>query len=534
MFQKARIIIMFFLAALVFISVPLYFINFGSGPVGEFITRVLGIRVDPVYSGGELMTVINDPYDDDKGTGTYTYPDAKEYSPYSGHLDLVKYIVRKPVHKSAWSEFNKFWAMELVFNTLENPLNAPAGFSFPLINIFISLEGKNGGTTRSVFSGIQANFDPAHPWHYLVIVNGWEIDGSLYNSKGKYVSKVLIDIIKKDDKIRITIPIENNPDLENLTDKSISYHYVAVGNFSLTGENHFKPIFQKASIHFGGGNPDPEYGPRIYDYLQPAESQYEILSAFDPGKKKFAVLTPVKVVAGKGLHIPDNETRITGSNENTYQAEKRKRKLDSLKSLMKMFEEVPDDVDVKTELACLYFDLGEDEKALTMFNQLQEEPDSDRYLVIAYLGALHAKKAASKRSTVEKIVIIKESLAMLDRAVSQVEPDSLSMVHVLMCRANVCRSIPNEVFGKLDTAIADFRKLKKLSKINGLKETYINVSDLLGDCYIGKGWHKKAVDSYYDGVKMAAVVGDEYHVLKLKNRMLFAEKQYLDRLIMNL
>ncbi len=534
MLQKIRIIIMFALAGMVFISVPVYFINFGSQSVGNFMTRVLKIRVDPVYSGGELMAIFNDPYDDDKGIGTYTYPDAKEYSPYRGHLDLVKYIVRKPVHEGAWSEFNKFWVMELVFNTLENPLNAPAGFSFPLINIYISLDGKNGGTTRSAFPGIQASFDSAHPWHYLVTVHGWQIDGSLYNSEGKYVSKVLVDIIKKDDKIRVTIPIENNTGLETLTDKSISYHYVTVGNFSLTGENHFKPIFLSATTHFGGGNPEPECGPRIYDYLQPSESQYDILSAYNPEKRKYAVLRPVKVIAGEGLHIPDNKNDTMDSAEKTYQVKKRKRKMDSLKSLIKMVEEVPEDVDIKTELACLYFEMGEDEKALTIFNQLTGESDSDQSLVLAYLGALHAKKAASKGNNVEKIIIVKESLAILDRAVSQAEPGSLSMIHVLMCRANVFRSIPDDVFGKLDTAVADLKTLKKISKINGLKEIYINVSDLLGDCYIRKGWHKKAVDSFHDGQIMAFAAGDEYHVLKLKNRILFAEKQYLDHLIMNL
>ena len=114
---------------------------------GSFITDVLGIKIYPALSGGKVLTVFDDKVADDRGPGTYTYPQAEVYSPYRDHLDLIKYIVKKPVHNKGMTEYRHFWAFDVVMGSLANPLNAPAGFSFPVINIYISIENAKGGRT---------------------------------------------------------------------------------------------------------------------------------------------------------------------------------------------------------------------------------------------------------------------------------------------------------------------------------------------------------------------------------------------------
>jgi carbohydrate-binding DOMON domain-containing protein len=302
--HKLKIIIIFIFAIIIFLSVPVFFV--GVYPLIEnFITGTLGIKINPALSGGEVMAVFNDDLSDDKGTGTYTYPLAEVYRPYKNHLDLIKYIVKKPVHNTSWSDYKDFWAFEIVLGTLANPLNAPAGLSFPIINIYINIDGMNEGREDTFLPGANVSFDPKHPWHYFIKVHGWEKDGKFYNYKNEFLGNVLIDIIKnkeKENKLRITIPIENVPELISLSDKDTTYHYVLIGNFDPIESENFRAISLTGSKTTGGGNPAPLIAPRVYDYLAPAgESQYKILSGYDSVNKKFAVLKPVKVEMGAWL-----------------------------------------------------------------------------------------------------------------------------------------------------------------------------------------------------------------------------------------
>jgi carbohydrate-binding DOMON domain-containing protein len=303
--HKLKIILIFTIAIIVFLSVPVFFIGVYSS-FGKIITDTFGIKINPVLSGGDEMAVFIDDSSDDKGTGTYIYPTAEAYQPYKNHLDLVKYIVKKPVHNGTWSDYKDFWAFEIVMGSLANPLNAPAGFSFPVINIYISVNNAKGGRTDTLNPGANVSFDPKHPWHYFVKVHGWEIDGKLYNWKNEYLGKVLIDKIKnkgKEAKLRITISIEKATELMSLTEKDLTYHYVMIGNYDPVESENFRAISQKANTTSGGGNPYPLFAPRIYDYLAPAgESQYKILSGYNSASQTFTVLKPVKVELGIGLN----------------------------------------------------------------------------------------------------------------------------------------------------------------------------------------------------------------------------------------
>jgi carbohydrate-binding DOMON domain-containing protein len=300
---KLKIMIMFFLAFMVFLSIPVFFV-IAFPNVESTITDTLGIKINPALSGGEILAVINDDAFDDKGTGTYAYPTADAYKPYKSHLDLLKYLVKKPVHNGTWTEYKHFWAFEIVLGSLANTLNAPAGFSFPVINIYIGVNNIKEGRTDTFKPGANISFDPNHPWQYFIKVHGWETDGKLYNYKNEFLGKTFVDIIKnkeKEAKLRITVPIDKAPELMSLSDKDLTYHYVMIGNYDPVESENFRSILQKAGITNGGGNQSPAVAPRIYDYLAPeGESQYKILSAYDAIKNKFAILKPVLVKIQSG------------------------------------------------------------------------------------------------------------------------------------------------------------------------------------------------------------------------------------------
>ncbi len=77
--HKLKIIIIFIIAIIIFLSVPVFFMGVYPS-IENFITGTLGIKINPALSGGEVMAVFNDDQSDDKGTGTYTYPQAEVYT----------------------------------------------------------------------------------------------------------------------------------------------------------------------------------------------------------------------------------------------------------------------------------------------------------------------------------------------------------------------------------------------------------------------------------------------------------------------
>ncbi len=530
--RKIKIILMFILVILVFFSVPVYFIGYYEA-FGNFMIETLGINISPALSGGEVMAVFNDSYYDDKGTGSYTYSEAEVFQPYSGHLDILKYIVKKPVHGKAWNDVNEFWAMEVVMGSLTNPLKAPAGFSFPVINIYISIDGKEGGSIKSLFPGVNIAFDPEHPWHYVVTVNGWEVDGKLYNSNGEYVDRVLIDIIKKkdrEDRLRFTVPIEKAPELYALTEKDTTYHYVLTGSYDPVESGNFRSILQKESKISGGGNPEPEIAPMIYDYLAPdGMDQYKILSGYNSKKQKYAVLKPVKVSMGVGVEKKEIVKQLTEEDEKKYEIS---RKTEVNKSIDQLEKALNDNIDEETMtmLAVLYFQNGENEQAEILLKKILQNKDVNNSAALAYLGAITAKKAADAAGNIAKMRILAEAMTMLDKAAADVKSDSIDVVHVLMCRANVYSIIP-DIYNKTDTVIADMEKLTVILADSSLNELKADAAIMLGGAYARKRMFKAAVDQYHSALK---TVQNEYYSKKLKDKIAEAELLYLDKIITNL
>lgn len=524
--QKIKTNLILTLAFVVFLSVPAFFIV-GFPGVEQFITKTLGIRINPALSGGEVMAVFNDEYFDDKGPGTYTYPNAEAYQPYGKHLDLLKYIIKKPVHNASWSEFKEFWVVELVMGDIANPLNAPAGFSFPVINIYINVDGKEGGRTDTLFPGANVSFDSKHPWHYFISFNGWEKDGKLFNYKNEYIDKVLIDIIKKEDKLRITIPIEKSSELKTLSEKSITYHYVIVGNYDSVETGNFRSISDKESRTFGGGSKNPAIAPKVYDYLAPADAnQYKMLSGYDPIKGKFAILKPVKVVLGTGLNIKEPAKLLTKKDEFNFETKRKKDIQTSIIRLEEIQRKISGSEEITIQLVALYFQIGDYAKAEILIKK-QNNPAP---AILAYLGAINAKKAADAKSIFTKMELVSNGIKMLDKAASDLKENTTDMIHVLMCRGTVYTAIP-ESFRKLDTGIKDLEKLTMLLEDKGIIDLQINVAILLGDSYAKKRLFKQSLDQYYNSIK---IVQSEYHTKKLKDKIAETESFYLEKMLSNL
>ena len=169
------------------IGVPLFF--FGSSWIAGQLERALRLRVENSLAGGEIAAEFADPMGDDAGPGGYEYPLGNAWE--RGELDIVRYVVRKPVTRPVWGPSGGYWQLEAAF-AKAFPADAPgAGFRAPALHIYIDIDGKASGSTESAFGeGELVRFDPEHPWDYVVAAQGQTGRAELRSSDGSYRAPV--------------------------------------------------------------------------------------------------------------------------------------------------------------------------------------------------------------------------------------------------------------------------------------------------------------------------------------------------------
>ncbi|GAB4307068.1 MAG: glucodextranase DOMON-like domain-containing protein [Candidatus Bipolaricaulota bacterium] len=247
--------------------------------LGQAPARPLWARIPTLIQGVEVWAM-DDPQGDDHGPGTYVYPLNSVFAEI-GLFDLLRYAVY---------DADDRWQLAFDFPTLPNPWNGPQGFSHPILYLYFDVGP--GGRTDAHDEGkaAQIAFSPDHPWDYFLKVAGWPAYGRhLWTATGEGPFLVEVASDPKRGRIIVTIPKALLPEVRGR-------HCVLVGSQDGYGPNHLRPIGATAGEWTGGGCPDPLWAPQIYDYLAPAGlSQEEVLSGYDRGKQRYAVLLPVEV-----------------------------------------------------------------------------------------------------------------------------------------------------------------------------------------------------------------------------------------------
>jgi alpha-amylase/alpha-mannosidase (GH57 family) len=254
---------------------------------GELITQVPSrpvlARIPTLIQGREVFSM-EDPTGDDNGIGSYTYPQNKVFSE-QGLFDLLRYSIYDSGEK---------WQLAFDFAALPNQWNGPQGFSHPIIYLYMDVA--EGGRTDSYDEGqaAQVAFDPDHPWDVFIRIAGWPAYGRhlwTASGEGPYLVEVASD--PKRGRIIVTIP-------KGLVPEIAGWHYALIGSQDGYGKNYLRAIGKTAGEWAGGGCPDPQYAPQIYDYLAPTgDSQQEILGSYNVQEGSFATLVPVEVNLSK-------------------------------------------------------------------------------------------------------------------------------------------------------------------------------------------------------------------------------------------
>ncbi|MDH4197842.1 MAG: hypothetical protein OEW05_10570, partial [Candidatus Aminicenantes bacterium] len=443
----------------------------------------LKIEVDPRYSGGEVLAKFLDPMEDDRGEGSLVYPDLPAFQG-KRVLDIVKYVVHRPVLNVAGGDSPDFWQMDVSFAETANPLNAPLGFSLPVVHIYIDVDGTEGGSTRTAHSDAElVGFDPQHPWDYLIHIDGFAGDkkGYIVSFDQAYKRPVEVFFIEETKTIHARVEL-NNPGIKRILDGRPTYHYVVVGAFDPFGAGGFMPVAENAGPRNGGGARST-LTPRVYDWVAPEGSdQGRILSSYDAPSGAYAILAPL-------------EAKERPKSEDSSREESARRAAELLatynEKLARERAAAPQS-DAAAEVKRLVeqgvggMELVEAYYRARMFEQAAEasrrilESDPGHAGAATYLAMATAGQSGQQKSPMKSMEFVNRAFALFEKALPLCKtPNELLNFHLQ--RGRYSAAVPESIFRKSAAAADDYLKAAAIVK---QQETSPGRSFLLADCYI--------------------------------------------------
>ena len=123
--------------------------------------------------------------------------------------------------------------------------------------------------------------------------------------------------------------------------------------------------------------------------------------------------------------------------------------------------------------------------------------DSEDFVSLAYYGSWLAVKGGES-SVIKAVALVNEAYTYLDKAAEMADGNE-GEIDVLMNRASVSASVPEQVFGKAQVGAADFMKIVSLTENETLK-AYCYV--MAYECYLKCGKETQAILALQEAKKM--------------------------------
>lgn len=216
-------------------GVTIFFIN--SGTLCNMIVKVLHLRVDPKFIGGEIAADFFDDSEDDSGSGILRYPSNTEFT--EGCLDLVRYTVHEPVYDAKWQQSSDYWQIDMEFRS------GPAYVRNVMIYIGL-LEEENPKLEKlpassSALYDLAENVDFSEDkgWNFAVWLCGKQ--GKVFDAEGNFITNVECGFENEGKTVKFRIPLISK-NLKRVYTASETYHYVLVGAYSQFDRGGFMPI----------------------------------------------------------------------------------------------------------------------------------------------------------------------------------------------------------------------------------------------------------------------------------------------------
>ena len=392
-------------------GVTIFFIN--SGTLCNMIVKVLHLRVDPKFTGGEIAADFFDDSEDDCGSGSLKYPLSSEFA--EGSLDLLRYTVHEPVYNAKWQQTPDYWQMDLEFR------GGPAHVRNVMIYLGL-LEEENPKIEKLAASTVplfdlaeNVEFAEDKPWNFAVRLGGKQ--GKVYDAKGDFICNAELGFENDGKTVKFRIPLKEKK-LQRVYTARETYHYVQVG----------------AYLHV----------PEVYDIL----GDNSQLAGCNEDKLSKVIVKPVVAdMKAVSNHNEDEDNQFISHVLNKLSEFEQGAENNSGSS--------------ESERSGEYFGFETLDQALSHFEkQVKENPEAA--VPMAYYGSCLAMKGGQS-NVVQAVALVNKAFEYMDRAVELCKNDD-ERVEVLMNRASVCKSVPEAVFNKALIGAEDYTKLAVIQK----------------------------------------------------------------------
>ncbi len=459
------------LSVLIVAAIPASFVMSGS-VLTPIAGKILRVRVDPGFTGGPVMASFFDEAGDDNGGGTLTYPLHEAFQ--EGNLcDLIAYEVYRPMVDAPWNKEENFWQIGVSLAKLENPLEYQGGFSGLQIAVYIDIDGAVGGSSATLHDRAEyVSFPRECPWDIMILFDGKKEDtAQLYFSNGQK-REIRAIIVPETNSMYARIPLDN-PVTARVLDGRETRHWVFAGPGDPLGTGGWINVRSTESLRAGGGALWDE-SPRVYDILVPEGfSQKEVLSEGNKNDEGLVTVPPLvapgfdPAVGYRRMESGGSQTQSLVQSLAAQAAEEEKVNAEQARKALEKQLALGSDLE-KLEA---HFGLGNYEAARKLCGRLLAA-DQENPVLLAYMGSFISMDGGKASNPMQAIAFVQEGFTYLDKAVNLAEKlfaESSSgetavrvLVTALMNRASVAASVPNDVFGKLGLAVADFSRVAEL------------------------------------------------------------------------
>jgi len=414
-------------------GVAIFFIN--SNFLCNLLVRSLHLKIAPSFIGGEVAEVIYDDSEDDFGSGILTYPMNSEFA--EGSMDLLQYTVHKPVFNAAWQTNPDYWQLDLDFRSGSEDVRN--------IMIYLGIDTEQNQKLEALpSSAVPLNasaenvvFDSVFPWNYAVWIGGKE--GKVFDCENNFICDAEMIFLNKGKTIKVRIPLKDKG-LQRVYSAPKTYHYVLVGAYSRFDVGGFMPIEKRRSNSRGGTAKSNQFNtliPKVYDIL----GDNQQLATWNKDELTRATVHPVCADMEREQVRKDDEKDFI---DGVYTALSQKSGEENSESGS-------------------YFGYETLDEALAAFEkEIAENPESP--VSNSHYGSCLAMKGGQS-SVVQAVIYVNNAFEYLDKGVELSKTDE-EKVEALMNRASVCKSVPENVFGKSLTGAMDFVEVAKIQKKN--------------------------------------------------------------------
>ncbi len=211
----------------------------------------------------------HDAMHDDRGPGDYFYPTGPQFP--TGSWDLLAFSVTAGESEAVFS-FN--------FADLSNPGRAPAGFSLPLVDLYIDINRSIGAGTQDLLPGRPGLVEAADAWEYAISVDGWT--GRFIQARSRQDSRDSPAlVVRKDDASTFSVRVPRRLLRGDPADWGFA---VVVMGRSLAGSAPMAVAVEPGPDRFGGAVPNRSAPPYIDLLVPPGLTQRRILGVYKSGQ----------------------------------------------------------------------------------------------------------------------------------------------------------------------------------------------------------------------------------------------------------